>query len=51
MKELFEGIKALHEQGTTILLVEQNTQRALEISDRGYVLESGPMMLQGNGEE
>lgn len=51
MKELFEVIKALREQGTTILLVEQNPQRALEIADRGYVLENGWMMLQGKGEE
>ena len=49
--EVFETIKALREQGTTILLIEQNTQRALEISDRAYVLENGRIILQGNGEE
>lgn len=49
--EVFEVIKALREQGTTILLVEQNTQRALEISDRAYVLENGRITLQGKAEE
>lgn len=49
--EIFEVIKALREQGTTILLVEQNTQRALEIADRAYVLENGRITLQGKGEE
>lgn len=49
--EVFEVIKALREQGTTILLVEQNTQRALEIADRAYVLENGRITLQGKGEE
>ena len=49
--EIFEVIKALNDQGTTILLVEQNTKRALEIADRAYVLENGRIMLQGKGEE
>jgi branched-chain amino acid transport system ATP-binding protein len=51
IKEVFEVIKALRGQGTTILLVEQNTQRALEIADQGYVLENGRITLQGTGEE
>jgi len=51
MKELFEVIKALREQGTTILLVEQNTKQALEIADRAYVLENGRITLQGKSEE
>jgi branched-chain amino acid transport system ATP-binding protein len=51
IKEVFEVIKALREQGTTILLVEQNTQRALEIADQAYVLENGRITLQGTGEE
>jgi branched-chain amino acid transport system ATP-binding protein len=49
--EVFETIKTLREQGTTLLLIEQNTQRALEISDRAYVLENGRIILQGKGEE
>jgi branched-chain amino acid transport system ATP-binding protein len=51
MIEIFEVIKALREQGTTILLVEQNTKHALEIADRAYVLENGRITLQGKGEE
>jgi branched-chain amino acid transport system ATP-binding protein len=51
IKEVFETIKALRQQGTTILLIEQNTQRALEIADRAYVLENGRIILQGKGEE
>jgi branched-chain amino acid transport system ATP-binding protein len=49
--EVFETIKTLRQQGTTLLLIEQNTQRALEISDRAYVLENGRIILQGRGEE
>ena len=49
--EVLEVIKTLREQGTTILLVEQNTQHALGIADRGYVLENGRITLEGTGEE
>ena len=45
---MFELIPDLRERGTTILLVEQNTERALEVADRGYVLASGEVMLAGN---
>ena len=51
MMEVFEVIKKLREQGTTILLVEQNVQRALEIADRAYVLENGRVALEGKGKE
>ena len=51
MIEVFETIKALREQGTTILLVEQNTQRALELADRAYVLENGRIVLQGESKQ
>ena len=51
MMEVFEVIKALREQGTTILLVEQNVQRALEIADRAYVLENGRIALEGESKE
>ena len=47
--QIFEIIKELHKQGTTILLVEQNASKALEISDRAYVLETGSIMLSGTG--
>ena len=44
-------IKELHAAGTTILLVEQNAEMALEIANRAYVLESGRIKLSGTGEE
>jgi hypothetical protein len=50
-KEIFDIIKELNEQGTTILLVEQNAKRALAIADRAYVLETGLITLEGTGEE
>ncbi len=49
--QIFEMIKQLHSQGTTILLVEQNAQMALSIADRGYVLETGTVSLSGTGSE
>ena len=49
--QVFEIIKELHKQGTTILLVEQNASKALEISDRAYVLETGSISLSGTGAE
>ena len=49
--QVFEMIKELHASGTTILLVEQNASKALEISDRAYVLETGNITLSGTGIE
>ena len=49
--QIFEIIKELNKQGTTILLVEQNANKALEISDRAYVLETGSITLSGTGVE
>ena len=49
--QIVDIVKELHEQGTTILLVEQNAGKALEIADRAYVLESGNIVLSGSGEE
>ena len=49
--QIFSIIKDLHEQGTTILLVEQNAGKALKNSDRAYVLESGRIVLSGTGKE
>ena len=49
--EIFEIIKAFHESGTTILLVEQNAKKSLAISDRAYVLENGKITLTGTGRE
>lgn len=48
---VFESIKKLNEEGVTILLVEQNVAHALELSDRGYVLESGRIKLEGSSQE
>ncbi len=48
---VFDIIKQLHRNGTTILLVEQNAGKALDISDRAYVLENGMITLQGTGKE
>ena len=49
--QIFSIIKDLHAAGTTILLVEQNASKALEISDRAYVLETGRITFSGTGEE
>ncbi|MGX7395004.1 ABC transporter ATP-binding protein [Carnobacterium mobile] len=51
IKEIFNIIKMINEQGTTILLIEQNAKVALEIADRGYVLETGKMVQSGTGQE
>ena len=48
--EVLTVIKKLRDQGTTVLLVEQNTQHALGIADRGYVLENGRITLEGSGQ-
>lgn len=49
VKEIFDIIKRINEQGNTILLVEQNAKKALEIADYGYVLEIGELKLEGTG--
>ena len=49
--QIFSIIKELNDTGTTILLVEQNANKALEIADRAYVLETGSIMLSGTGME
>ncbi len=51
VEQIFDMIKELHKQGTTILLVEQNAQMALSVADRGYVLETGRISLSGTGAE
>lgn len=51
VEQVFDIIRELHEAGTTILLVEQNARMALSIADRGYVLETGSVVLEGNGAE
>ena len=49
--QIFDIIRNLHAAGTTILLVEQNASKALEIADRAYVLETGSVTLSGTGAE
>lgn len=49
--QIFDIIKELHAAGTTILLVEQNANKALGVADRAYVLESGRVKLSGTGKE
>ena len=51
MMSVFEAMKELNEEGTTILLVEQNARLALQFAQRGYVLENGNMVLEGPSEE
>jgi len=48
VERVFETIKEINEQGTTILLVEQNAMMALDIANRGYVLETGAVALAGD---
>ena len=45
--QIFEVVRDVHAQGVTVLLVEQNAQRALQMADRAYVLESGELALSG----
>lgn len=47
VKKILETLSQLREQGLTILLVEQNARAALQIADRGYVLENGRIVLDG----
>jgi len=49
--EIFNIIKRIKKEGVTVLITEQNTKQTLEISDRGYVLENGHVVLSGTGQE
>jgi branched-chain amino acid transport system ATP-binding protein len=51
VERVFETIKAINEQGVTILLVEQNAVMALDIADEAYVMESGRIVLRGRGKD
>lgn len=51
VQQIFETILTINERGTTILLVEQNAHLALAIADRGYVLETGTIVLTGSAED
>jgi neutral amino acid transport system ATP-binding protein len=51
VNQVFEQIKEINRSGTAIVLVEQNARKALEMADRGYVLESGKDATSGPGRE
>ncbi len=51
VQQIFDIVKELNKAGTTILLVEQNAEMALEVADRAYVLETGKIKLSGTGKE
>jgi len=51
VKQIFEAIKELNEQGLTIFLVEQNAYHALKLADRGYVIVNGRITMSGTGDE
>jgi branched-chain amino acid transport system ATP-binding protein len=51
VEEIYRTIRALKQQGATILLVEQNAHAALAVADRAYVMETGVVVLSGSGRE
>jgi branched-chain amino acid transport system ATP-binding protein len=48
--KIFEVVNDIHRQGTTILLVEQNASRALQLAQRGYVMDSGEVTMTGDAQ-
>ena len=51
MQEMFKALREINKEGTTILLVEQNAHMALQFAQRGYVLETGNLVLEGPTQE
>ena len=51
VSEIFDIIKSINKDGTTVLLVEQNAKKALSIADRAYVLETGKIALSGDAKD
>jgi branched-chain amino acid transport system ATP-binding protein len=49
--KIFEVVREVYAQGVTVLLVEQNASRALQIADRGYVMESGVITMSGDARQ
>jgi branched-chain amino acid transport system ATP-binding protein len=51
MASVFDTLRQINQEGTTILLVEQNARMALKFAQRGYVLENGNLVLEGKSED
>ena len=51
VKDIFNILKEINEEGVTILLIEQNANMALRLADKAYVLETGTIAMQGSGKE
>ena len=51
VREIFSLIERIRDMGTSVLLVEQNARMALRISDRGYVIETGSIAVEGRSSE
>jgi len=51
IREIFQVLQEINQQGTTILLVEQNARMALRIANRGYVLQTGNVVMEGSAQE
>ena len=51
VSEVFKAVKELRERGTTVLLVEQDIKRALEMADRTYLLENGRIVMEGTRDQ
>ena len=49
VKDIFEIIKTINQEGITVLLIEQNANMALKIADKGYVMETGTIKMEGTG--
>ena len=51
VQQIFDIVQEINESGVTVLIVEQNAAKALSLADRGYVLETGELVLSGTGKE
>ena len=51
VRDIFRILSEINQEGTTVLLIEQNANMALRLASRGYVLESGSIVMSGTGEE
>ncbi|MFZ0485000.1 MAG: branched-chain amino acid ABC transporter ATP-binding protein, partial [Desulfobacterales bacterium] len=51
IKDIFQTVRKIADQGTTVLLVEQDVKHSLSLSDRGYVLEHGRIAMEGPADE